>query len=595
MSNTMISRLAKSSLSTGMATLFIVALHNHIYDDTTLSYSEFVNASENGAFQEITIGPKTISGMTTQGNIHSTRIPPGAEPYKDVRNPNSKIKAQKEISTIWAALYIVLSCVGGLLALGGIFPSLRHEFIKAIEETAPNSKFFKKRIEDNGNEVTFNDIKGVDEAKAELLELLDYLKNPAEYHAKGIKVAKGMLLVGSPGGGKTMLAKALANEAGVPFHYLSGASIDGKLVGSGSGKIETLFAEARKNRPCIVFIDEIDAVAGRRRANSDGQRSRWENQTINQLLTELDGFENSEGIVVIGATNLPDTLDPALLRPGRLTTRVDVPLPDVNGRLAIIESYAKKIKIEEGLKLIDVAKSCPGMAGAELKEVVNLAALIAHRDKRSATTMNDFRSARDRLIMGLERKSQYIPEETKRLVAWHELGHAFVNYDLGQEVLDKISIIPRGKSLGQTISLPPNETGLHTKRQLKGKLTALFGGRAAEKIYCEKEEDYTSGAHGDIQEATKIARMMVEELGMSDDDKLGSVRYAGRDDISEDTRRKIDNAIRKLLSEAEKEASDIIKKYQKQGAFDKATNLLLDEETISGEQLASIISQPTPP
>ncbi|MCD6550898.1 ATP-dependent zinc metalloprotease FtsH [Thermotoga sp.] len=446
--------------------------------------------------------------------------------------------------------------------------------------------------------VTFKDVGGADEAIEELKEVVEFLKDPSRFNKIGARMPKGILLVGPPGTGKTLLARAVAGEANVPFFHISGSDFVELFVGVGAARVRDLFAQAKAHAPCIVFIDEIDAVGRHRGAGLGGGHDERE-QTLNQLLVEMDGFDSKEGIIVMAATNRPDILDPALLRPGRFDKKVVVDPPDMLGRKKILEIHTRNKPLSEDVDLEILAKRTPGFVGADLENLVNEAALLAAREGRDRITMKDFEEAIDRVIAGPARKSRLISPKEKRIIAYHEAGHAVVSTVVPNgELVHRISIIPRGyKALGYTLHLPEEDKYLVTRNELLDKLTALLGGRAAEEVVFG---DVTSGAANDIERATEIARNMVCQLGMSEE--LGPLAWGKEEqevflgkeitrlrNYSEEVASKIDEEVKKIVTNCYERAKEIIRKYRKQ--LDNIVEILLEKETIEGEELRKILSE----
>ncbi len=454
-----------------------------------------------------------------------------------------------------------------------------------------------KIIKENKPDVTFDDVADVEEAKEELKEVVEFLRHPEKFRRVGARIPKGVLLVGPPGTGKTLLARAVAGEAGVPFLSISGSDFVELFVGVGAARVRDLFKQARENSPCIIFIDELDAVGRLRGAGIGGGHDERE-QTLNQLLVEMDGFDTSEGIIVMAATNRPDILDPALLRPGRFDKRVVVGLPDVRGREQILRLHARKLRLADDVDLSAIAKGTPGFSGADLENLVNEAALNAARNGREIVTMQDFEEARDKLIMGAARKSMILSEEERRITAYHEGGHALVAKLLPDpDPIHKVTIIPRGMALGATTQLPLDDRHNYTKDYIMKKLSVLLGGRAAEKEALGIE---TNGAANDIERATEIARKMVSEWGMSE--KLGPVAlgkveeevFIGRElgvkrPYSEETARLIDSEIRRIVNEAYEKARKIV--AENRDILDAIVEELLQKETLTGDDLDRIIEK----
>ncbi len=444
--------------------------------------------------------------------------------------------------------------------------------------------------------VTFQDVAGIDEAKEELEEIVDFLRNPAVFSRLGGKIPKGALLIGPPGTGKTLLAKAIAGEANVPFYTISGSDFVEMFVGVGASRVRDMFQQAKKNAPCIVFIDEIDAV-GRSRGIGIGGGNDEREQTLNQLLVEMDGFEMNDGVVIIAATNRPDVLDKALLRPGRFDRQIVVPPPDIVGREKILQVHARKVALGSDVDLKVIARGTPGFSGADLANLVNEAALIAARIRRNFVSMVDFENAKDKVMMGSERRSMVMTDDEKRLTAYHEAGHAVVGLNVPQhDPIHKATIIPRGRALGLVLSLPERDQLTVTITKFKSKIAMAMGGRVAEEIIFG-EENITSGAASDIQQATQLARAMVTQYGMSD--KLGKIDYSTEQDtylgkmnsgrsISPETQEIIDAEVRKLVDEGYQKAKKIL--TDKRQDLERLAEGLLEFETLTGEEIHRVIA-----
>jgi cell division protease FtsH len=457
----------------------------------------------------------------------------------------------------------------------------------------------KVYLEEKPN-VKLDDVAGMDEVKEEVKEIIDYLKDPQKFQKVGGRAPKGILFYGDPGVGKTLLAKAIAGEADVPFISISGSDFVEMFVGVGAARVRDLFETAKKHAPCLVFIDEIDAVGRARSGVSFGGGHDEREQTLNQLLVELDGFDSNEGIIVIAATNRPDILDPALLRPGRFDRQISVPKPDVKGRYEILKVHIKKknIPLAEDVDLMVIARGTPGFSGADLENVVNEAALLAARRNKEKVGMQEFEDAMDRIMMGLERKGMAITPKEKEKIAYHETGHALVSVMLeNADPLHKVSIIPRGMALGVTVNLPEEDRHLYSKKDLMARILQLFGGRAAEEVFYGKD-GITTGAENDLMRATELAYRMVASWGMFDE--IGPIHVSvnrnaglfspqGEPQISEETARKIDEQVNKILREAYAKAKNIIESYK--DAVVAIVELLLDKETITCEEFFAICEQ----
>ena len=454
-----------------------------------------------------------------------------------------------------------------------------------------------RMLTENKNRVTFDDVAGVDEAKEELTEIVDFLKDPQKFQRLGGKIPKGALMVGPPGTGKTLLGRAVAGEAGVPFFYISGSDFVEMFVGVGASRVRDMFEQAKKNAPCIIFIDEIDAVGRHRGAGLGGGNDERE-QTLNQLLVEMDGFDPNDAIIVIASTNRPDVLDPALLRPGRFDRQVVVPNPDINGRERILRVHMKNVPLAADVDVKTIARGTPGFSGADLANLVNEAALMAARKNRRMVTQRDFEDAKDKVMMGAERRSMAMSEDEKRLTAYHEGGHALVALSVpATDPVHKATIIPRGRALGMVMQLPERDQLSMTYEQMTSRLAIMMGGRVAEEIIFGKEK-ITSGASSDIDQATRLARAMVTKWGFSD--QLGVVAYGENQDevflghsvarsqnVSEETSRIIDAEIKRLVQAGWDEAHRIL--TEKAEDLHKLAKALLEYETLSGEEIVNVL------
>jgi cell division protease FtsH len=454
-----------------------------------------------------------------------------------------------------------------------------------------------RMLTEKSGRVTFEDVAGIDEAKQELEEIVEFLKDPAKFQRLGGKIPKGCLLVGPPGTGKTLLARAIAGEANVPFFTISGSDFVEMFVGVGASRVRDMFEQGKKNAPCIIFIDELDAVGRHRGAGLGGGNDERE-QTLNQLLVEMDGFESNEGVILVAATNRPDVLDPALLRPGRFDRQVVVPNPDIVGREKIIKVHMRKVPLAPDVDAKVIARGTPGFSGADLANLVNEAALLAARAGNRMVTMHEFESAKDKVLMGAERRSMVMSNEEKKLTAYHEAGHAIVGLNVPKhDPLHKVTIIPRGRALGVTMSLPEKDRYGYSKVELQSKLAMMFGGRIAEELIFGAE-NVTTGAGNDIQQATQMARRMVTEYGFSD--KLGPLRYSDNEEevflghsvarqqnVSNDTARLIDEEVRGLIEAATGTARRIL--TDKHDDLVTLAEALLEYETLSGEEVASLL------
>jgi cell division protease FtsH len=538
-----------------------------------LSYSEFLSAVEEGKVSSVTIKGERVNGVMKDGASFKTVLPPDPEAIPLLKSKGVRITI---LMGIW--LYFMRQMQAG----SG----------KAFSFGKSRARFFNK---DEGKRVTFEDVAGIDECKEEVKEIVEFLKNPHRFTKLGARIPKGILLVGPPGTGKTLLARAIAGEADVPFLSISGSDFVEMFVGVGAARVRDLFAQAKRNAPCIVFIDEIDAVGRYRGAGLGGGHDERE-QTLNQLLVEMDGFEANEGIVVIAATNRPDILDPALLRPGRFDRQIVVPIPDLKGREAILRVHTRKTPLADDVDLSLIAKGTPGFTGADLENLVNEAALIAARKGKDKVSMEDFEEAKDKVLMGPERKSMILSEEERRSIAYHEAGHAFVaKFTPGADPVHKVTIIPRGQALGLTQQLPQDDRHIYTKQYLLATITVLLGGRAAEELFLGH---VTTGSGNDIERATEIARKMVSQWGMSE--RLGPLSFGRREeqvflgkelvmhkDYSEKTAEEIDQEVKRIVEECYERAKKILQENAPK--VEKLVQILLEKESLSGEELNQIL------
>ncbi len=563
-----------------------------------ISYTEFWEQVKLGNVKEVQITDRTITGTFLNpygGHTEFKTDMPFDDPNAVDRLVKAGVKVVAKPRSIWIDL--IVTFVPWILIFALIWFLMMRQMRGGGGGVMDFTRSRVKIIKENKPDVTFDDVADIEEAKEELKEVVEFLKNPGKFRRVGARIPKGVLLVGPPGTGKTLLARAVAGEAGVPFLSISGSDFVELFVGVGAARVRDLFRQARENSPCIIFIDELDAVGRLRGAGIGGGHDERE-QTLNQLLVEMDGFDPSEGIIVMAATNRPDILDPALLRPGRFDKRVVVGLPDVRGREQILRLHAKKLKLADDVDLSAIAKGTPGFSGADLENLVNEAALNAARNNREIVTMQDFEEARDKLIMGAARKSLILSEEEKRITAYHEAGHALVAKILPDpDPIHKVTIIPRGTALGATTQLPLDDRHNYSKDYIMKKLAVLLGGRAAEKEALGIE---TIGAANDIEKATEIARKMVSEWGMSE--KLGPVAlgkveeevFIGRElgvkrPYSEATARIIDEEIKRFVNEAYQTAIEIVRNNRE--ILDAIVEELLQKETITGEDIDRIVQR----
>lgn len=578
--------------------LIMVVLFNFFNTTTTtkekISYTEFIDNVESGHVKSVTIKSNIVEGEFKDGKSFETVAPDDPELVKILRENKVQIYAKPPEHSPWY-LQLLISWLPFLLLIG-IWIFFMRQMQGAGGKAFSFGKSRAKLLTHDQQKVTFNDVAGVDEAKEELQEIIEFLKDPQKFQKVGGKIPKGVLLIGPPGTGKTLLAKAVAGEAGVPFFSISGSEFVEMFVGVGAARVRDLFEQGKKHAPCIIFIDEIDAVGRHRGAGLGGGHDERE-QTLNQLLVEMDGFESNEGVILISATNRPDVLDPALLRPGRFDRQVVVPRPDVKGRLEILKVHSKKIQMDDDVNLEIIAKGTPGFAGADLANLVNEAALIAARKNKKKATMEDFEEAKDKIMMGKERRSLVITENEKKRIAYHEAGHAIVaKLTPGSDPVHKVSIIPRGLALGITQQLPKDDKYLLTKDYLYGAITVLMGGRIAEEIIFG---DISTGAGNDIERATDLARKMVCNWGMSD--KLGPLTFGKKDeaiflgkelathkDYSEKTAVMIDEEIKNIVLLCYKKAKNILEQHRE--VVDRTAKLLLEKETIDSNQIDALLN-----
>jgi cell division protease FtsH len=556
-------------------------------------FSDFMAAAEKGDVTEVTIQGRNIRGKYHNGERFKTYAPEDPDLVKVLREKAVKIAAKPEEGDPW---YVVLFVQWfPMLLLIGVWIFFMRQMQVGGGKAMSFGKSRAKLLSENTHKVTFNDVSGIDEAKEELEEIIAFLKDPKKFTKLGGRIPKGVLLVGAPGTGKTLLARAIAGEAGVPFFSISGSDFVEMFVGVGASRVRDLFVQGKKNAPCIIFIDEIDAVGRHRGAGLGGGHDERE-QTLNQLLVEMDGFETNEGVILIAATNRPDVLDPALLRAGRFDRRVVVNRPDVKGREGILRVHTRRVPLAEDVDLALLARGTPGFAGADLENLVNEAALLAARRDKDRVFHSDFEIAKDKVMMGAERKSLIMTQEERRNTAYHEAGHALVAKLLpGTDPVHKVSIIPRGMALGVTQQVPTDDRHSYTKDYLSDSLTIRFGGRAAEELILGH---ITTGAADDIEKATDWARKMVCEWGMSE--KLGPMTFGkkegeiflGRDfsqlqDYSEHTAVEIDSEVRRIIQESYQQAKDLLATNVE--ILHKIAEALLEKEVLDGAEIEEIL------
>ena len=602
--------LAKNLILWLVIAIVLMSVFNNFGPKTsntqTISYSDFIAEVQQGQVQRVDIEDHTVEGLRADGTRFTVQTPPeDPKMVDDLLNSNVEVnvKSPNQQSLL---MQIFISWFPMLLLIGvWIF------FMRQMQGGAGGRgamSFGKSRARMLGEDqvkVNFSDVAGVEEAKEEVAELVEFLRDPGKFQRLGGKIPSGVLMVGSPGTGKTLLAKAIAGEAKVPFFTISGSDFVEMFVGVGASRVRDMFEQAKKHAPCIIFIDEIDAVGRHRGAGLGGGHDERE-QTLNQLLVEMDGFEGNEGVIVIAATNRPDVLDPALLRPGRFDRQVVVPLPDVRGREQILRVHMRKVPIDDNVKPGLIARGTPGFSGADLANLVNEAALFAARANKRLVDMDDLEKAKDKIMMGAERRSMVMSEEEKQLTAYHEAGHAIVGRQMpSHDPVYKVSIIPRGRALGVTMFLPESDRYSLSKEHLKSQICSLFGGRIAEELVFGPEK-VTTGASNDIQRTTELARSMVTKWGLSD--KLGPLTYSDEQEevflghsvaqhkhVSDETAHDIDKEIRSIIDSAYAHAEEILKtNIDKLHAMAKA---LMKYETIDSDQIDDIMAgkPPRPP
>ncbi len=565
--------------------------------ENPIAYTEFLTQVESNSIKKVIIQGRNLYATSVSGEKFKVYTPEDDELIKILREKNISIEAQPPAEAPWF-MSALISWLPMILLIG-IWVYFMRQMQAGGGKALSFGKSRARLLSDESNKVTFDDVAGIDEAKEEVGEIIEFLRDPKKFTRLGGRIPKGVLLVGSPGTGKTLLARAIAGEAGVPFFSISGSDFVEMFVGVGASRVRDLFVQGKKNAPCIIYIDEIDAVGRHRGAGLGGGHDERE-QTLNQLLVEMDGFESNEGVILISSTNRPDVLDPALLRPGRFDRQVVVPLPDIRGRRAILDVYIKKIPAAPDISIINLAKGTPGFSGADLENLVNEAALYAAKRNQEQVTMKDFEDAKDKVYMGLERKSKVIREEDRKITAYHESGHALVARMLPDtDAVNKVTIIPRGRAAGVTWFLP-EERDFKFKDQLESELAISLGGRVAEEIIFNR---VSTGAANDIMQATELAQKMVRNWGMSE--KLGLLSYSKNDeqiflgreiaqhrDYSEATAQKIDEEIERLIKESHSKARAILN--ENLDILHKLSALLLEQETVLGAELDDLIRSMRP-
>ncbi len=572
-----------------LAGLVFAGLFQMLYNTQTaqhgkkLAYSDLMTQVEDGKVSEVIIQGDQLLVSMTDGTKASTFLLPDPALISDLRAHKVKVSGEPEehpgfFSNLLFSILPVLLLIGfyvymmkqGQGGRGGAFGFGRSK---------------AKLLSENKNKVTFEDVAGIDEAKYELQEIVEFLKDPPKFQRLGGKIPKGVLLVGSPGTGKTLLARAVAGEAGVPFFSISGSDFVEMFVGVGASRVRDMFEQGKKNAPCLIFIDEIDAV-GRHRGVGIGGGNDEREQTLNQMLVEMDGFEGNEGVIIIAATNRPDVLDPALLRPGRFDRKVIIDNPDIGGREKILKVHMRKTPLADNVDPRTIARGTPGFSGADLANLVNEAALLAARRNLKVVSMAEFEDAKDKVMMGTERRSMVMSDKEKKLTAYHEAGHAVIAYhEPESDPIHKATIIPRGFALGMVVRLPEGDRLSYSFAKFKADLAVAFGGRVAEEMIFGHDK-VTSGASSDIQQATKIARKMVTEYGMSD--KLGFIDYSNRKYVSGATGKMIDEEVQRIIDEAQLKARQVLMQYKDE--LDFLANALLEYETLTGDEVKQVLA-----
>ncbi len=581
-----------------VVSVLIFNIYNPVSTTTEqMPFSSVMDRIDKGEVNDVTIKGKEMSGNFKTGKSFKTDLPDYPDLVKDLRAKGVKINAEPVKESAW---YNVLVVWAPLILMALWFMFIMRNMQMGGNKALSFGKSRAKLLNESTKKVTFNEVAGMDEAKVEVQEIIEILKDPQKFQRLGGKIPKGVLLVGPPGTGKTLLARAIAGEAGVPFLSISGSDFVEMFVGVGASRVRDLFEQGKKNAPCIIFIDEIDAVGRHRGAGLGGGHDERE-QTLNQLLVEMDGFESNEGVILVAATNRPDVLDPALLRPGRFDRQVVIPRPDLNGRVGVLKVHTQKIKLAPQVDLEAIARGTPGLSGAELANLVNEAALLAGRLGKTQVENDDFDRAKDKILMGLERKTMLISDEEKKNTAYHEAGHTMVAKLIpGTDPVHKVSIIPRGMALGVTLQLPTADRYSYDREHLLNNIAILLGGRAAEEIALKH---MTTGAGNDLERATALARKMVTEWGMSD--KLGPLTYGkkeeqiflGREiaqhrDYSEHTAVEIDEEVKRIVTDNYERAKKLI--TDRRETLDRLTTALLEKETLDGPEIEAIVNDGRP-
>ena len=583
----------------GMVMLLLFnVLGNRQSEERQLSFSDFITQVESGSVLEVTLRERQVIGVSDTNGHFQTQVPNYPALFELLER--HQVRVRVEPPDQGNLFFAILNSWLPMLLIIGIWLFFMRQVQGGGNRAMSFGKVRARMLEKDENAITFADVQGIDEAREEVSEIVDFLSDPQKFEKLGGEIPRGVLLMGDPGSGKTLLAKAIAGEAGVPFFSISGSDFVEMFVGVGASRVRDLFEQGKKHSPCIIFIDEIDAVGRSRGAGLGGGNDERE-QTLNQLLVEMDGFTPNEGIIVVAATNRPDVLDPALLRPGRFDRHVVVPRPDVQGRENILKVHTGEMELGEEVDLQVIARGTPGFTGADLSNLANEAALWAARNDKDKVDMIDFEYAKDKVLMGGERRSMVITDDEKRTTAYHEAGHALVAVSLPEcDPVHKVTIIPRGRALGVTQLLPEEDRHSYNRRGLLSQISMIMGGRAAEQLVFQQ---FTTGASDDLKKATELARKMVCQWGMNE--KLGPVSYTensgqvflGRDlqrhkGFSNESSRMIDEEVLRILTECYDRASTILKEnYQ---ALEHLAQTLIEKETVGGEEVAQSLRQPAP-
>lgn len=563
-----------------------------------VAFSDFITKLEEGEVREVTITDRRISGVLKEGNQFTTYAVEYPDLVALLREHDVRVEAKPDDDHPWYITFLVTW--GPFILFLGLWLFLMRQMQMGGNRALSFGKSRARQLTEDRKKITFADVAGIEEAKNEVLEIVDFLMDPQKFQKLGGRIPKGVLITGPPGTGKTLLAKAIAGEAGVPFFNISGSDFVEMFVGVGASRVRDLFEQGRKHAPCIIFIDEIDAVGRLRGAGLGGGHDERE-QTLNQLLVEMDGFGTTEGVILIAATNRPDVLDPALLRPGRFDRRVIVSRPDVKGRIEILKVHSKNVPVASDVEMETIARGTPGFTGADLENLINEAALFAARQNKTAVDVKDFDYAKDKILMGVERRSMVISDEEKRVTAYHEAGHTLMAKLIpGTDPVHKVTIIPRGQALGLTMQLPLEDRYSHSRQFLYNNLAILMGGRVAEELVLN---DITTGAGNDIERATELARKMVCEWGMSE--VLGPLTFGkkeeeiflGREfathrDYSEDIAKTIDKEVKSMITQSYERARRTLK--ENMAALIALAQALLEREALDSHEIDQILKESIP-